>query len=442
VKRAAVVDLTFNWPPIGGSWVDVKEVCARLPKHGYQVHLFVPRFQSFYPRGSITSPLPFPATVIPFNRFTFNAVTVCRRIRRAVQAYAPDVVLLTDGYQLKVNLLEALRPLPAVVRIYSYEIVCLNLHYYLYGEKRICDGNFLTDPDRCHRCWFPGRSFQKRLVGMFTGFPEKYTRFHFSHEYVMSGAFTQKYRRRLLDRLRQARAIVVYNEAIGRLFGPVGGEVRVIPGGVDTAKFSPRVGERRPGPVRILMTGRAEDPLKGYETLLEAARNLRHRGLEFEILVTQIGELPADAESFVKVVGWRSADEMPDLYRQADIVVVPSIWLEPFGMTVVEGMASGLPVVGSRIGGIARSIVDNETGTLVPPHEPQALADALEALIRDKDRRERMGRKGRGRAVEEFDWDVIVSRYYAPLFEEVLRGDFEKKEKPATFRNEGSSLNG
>jgi glycosyltransferase involved in cell wall biosynthesis len=360
-------------------------------------------------------------------------------MRRAVREFNPDLILLTDGYQLKGNLLEALRPTPTIVRIYSYEIVCLNLHYYLYGEKKICDGNFLIDPDRCHQCWFPGLSFQKRMAAMFVGFPERYTRFHFSHEYIMSGAFTKRYRERLLDRLRLAKAIVVYNDDIRELFGPVGGDVRVFPGGVDTERFTPREGGRWPGPIRVLMTGRSEDPLKGYETLLEAGRKLRDRGLDFEVQVTQIGDLSAEADTFVRVVGWRAAEEMPDLYREADIVAVPSVWLEPYGMTVLEGMSCGLPVVGSRIGGIARSILDGETGFLVPPGDAEALADAVEPLIRDADLRRRMGEKGRLRAIEEFDWDVIGSRYYVPLFAEALGGSFENGGKTGSLDAGGGS---
>ena len=72
-------------------------------------------------------------------------------------------------------------------------------------------------------------------------------------------------------------------------------------------------------------------------------------------------------------------------------------------LSVLEGMASGLPVVASTVGDIPRAVIDGMTGRLTPPRDPQALADALEPLLRDPGLRRRMGGAGRRRIEERFD---------------------------------------
>jgi alpha-maltose-1-phosphate synthase len=84
-------------------------------------------------------------------------------------------------------------------------------------------------------------------------------------------------------------------------------------------------------------------------------------------------------------------------------------------------MACGTAVVGSRTGGIPEVVADGETGLLVPPGEPEPLAEALNALILDPDRAAAMGRAGRKRAVAEFGWDAIAAQT-AALYAELVTG--------------------
>jgi glycosyltransferase involved in cell wall biosynthesis len=104
-------------------------------------------------------------------------------------------------------------------------------------------------------------------------------------------------------------------------------------------------------------------------------------------------------------------------WQRSSIAVVPSIWPEPFGIVVIEAMASGRPVVASRIGGIPDMIVDGTTGLLVPPGDPIALRQALARLLADPELRERMGQAAR-RKVTEFQARTVVpqiERVYAEL---------------------------
>ena len=121
-----------------------------------------------------------------------------------------------------------------------------------------------------------------------------------------------------------------------------------------------------------------------------------------------------------------SREEIRQLYSHAAIFVCPSVY-EPFGITNLEAMACERPVVATAVGGIPEVVVDGETGVLVPvafsPDEPMSptdpdqlagdLAAAINALMADPARRERMGAAGRRRAVEQFSWSSIADKTVA-----------------------------
>ena len=101
--------------------------------------------------------------------------------------------------------------------------------------------------------------------------------------------------------------------------------------------------------------------------------------------------------------------ELAALIRDADVAVFPSIWQEPFGMTVVEAMATETAVVASRVGGIPEIVEHGVTGLLVEREDPAALSEAVLTLLGDPQRRDRLARAGRQRAVERFSWKRIAA---------------------------------
>lgn len=111
--------------------------------------------------------------------------------------------------------------------------------------------------------------------------------------------------------------------------------------------------------------------------------------------------------------------EMPNIYRAADISVLPS-FMEATSITGLESMATGLPLVGTRVGGIPALIDDERTGLLVPPGEPQQIATAIDRLVEDKALRESMGQAGQQRAINEFSWQRIAERT-AEVYQQQLR---------------------
>ena len=106
-----------------------------------------------------------------------------------------------------------------------------------------------------------------------------------------------------------------------------------------------------------------------------------------------------DLTERVHFLGWRT--EMAPIYAALDIFLMPSLW-EGFGLVLLEAMAQGVPVVGSAVSAIPEVVADGETGLLVPPRDPVALAEALAALLADPARRAAMGAAGRARLEAEF----------------------------------------
>lgn len=96
-------------------------------------------------------------------------------------------------------------------------------------------------------------------------------------------------------------------------------------------------------------------------------------------------------------------------YRSADVLVC-SPWYEPFGLTALEGMACGVPVVATAVGGLADTVVDGTTGTLVPVRDPAALGRALDDLLADPVRRLGYATAGVDRVRRQYSWDLSASR--------------------------------
>jgi glycosyltransferase involved in cell wall biosynthesis len=120
----------------------------------------------------------------------------------------------------------------------------------------------------------------------------------------------------------------------------------------------------------------------------------------------------------VLFTGRRGRDALPALYCAADVFVTTP-WYEPFGITPVEAMACGIPVVGAAVGGVKYSVVDGKTGFLVPARDPAALAERLAMLARSPELALAMGREGQRRARQLFTWRRVAAQV-AELYESVL----------------------
>ena len=133
--------------------------------------------------------------------------------------------------------------------------------------------------------------------------------------------------------------------------------------------------------------------------------------------------------SHVLFAGKVPHEELLDYFAVSDVFVMPShvneaqCDVEGFGIVFLEANACGKPVVGGRSGGIPDAIVEGETGLLVDPLSPQAVADALGRLLDDPALARRLGEQGRTRALQDFAWPVVGARIRAVLDDiEQMRG--------------------
>ncbi len=226
-------------------------------------------------------------------------------------------------------------------------------------------------------------------------------------------------------------------------YGAEDSKVRIIPSAVNIQRYSPvprtearqRIGLHTDDPV-VVYVGRML-PRKDVRNVVRAVGLLaRQTDLPVKLLLVggesaepdpaitpEIGVLQQLATELgiaerVHFVGKRQPDDLRNYYSAGDVVVTTP-WYEPFGLTPLEGMACGRPVIGSAVGGITFTIADGETGLLVPPRDPQALADALRRLLTDTALRLRMGHAARERVEREFTWQAVAQRT-AALYEELL----------------------
>jgi glycosyltransferase involved in cell wall biosynthesis len=102
-------------------------------------------------------------------------------------------------------------------------------------------------------------------------------------------------------------------------------------------------------------------------------------------------------------------------WQRCSVGLAPSVWGEPFGLVVLEAMEAGRPVIGSRTGGICDTIVDHETGFLLPPGDAAALRAVIQQLVASPDLRERLGRAARRRAA------LFTANAVVPHIEKVYR---------------------
>jgi len=213
--------------------------------------------------------------------------------------------------------------------------------------------------------------------------------------------------------------------------------VRVIRNGIDTTEYAPDPGTDvidrfgiDPARPTVVFVGRITRQ-KGLPVLLRAAGAL-DPGTQLVIaagqpdtpelaaeVTTLVEQLQAARSGVIWLSGMLAKREVIQLLSHATVFACPSLY-EPLGIVNLEAMACGTAVVASRVGGIPEVVADGETGLLVPPGDPVALADALNTVVRDTGRAAAMGQLGRKRAIAEFGWQAIAAQTVA-LYAEFAR---------------------
>jgi glycosyltransferase involved in cell wall biosynthesis len=224
------------------------------------------------------------------------------------------------------------------------------------------------------------------------------------------------------------------------------GNIDIIPCGTNIQKFGSveRQAARdafniNPEAKVVLYVGRF-DHRKGIETLVRAMRESKFYESKQLQLIIGGGSTPGNSdgrerdriEAIVNELGMSecttfpgclSRDILPAYYAAADVCVVPSHY-EPFGLVAIEAMASGTPVVASDVGGLQFTVVNEETGLLVPPQNVPAFNHAIDRILSNPAWQQELGKAAKKRVINQFSWDGVaiqLDKLYTQLLQQSVR---------------------
>jgi glycosyltransferase involved in cell wall biosynthesis len=404
--RVALASFLFNWPSTGGGIVHTVELGKFLQAAGYDVHHFYARRLDLG-IGRADDPLPYDATPIDFSGRDWSAEAIRGKFHAAVGRYGPTRAIITDSWNTKPLLADALAEWPFLLRFQALECLCpLNNIRLLPDEVRgvrQCSLHQLATPDDCRTC--VGR------LGNHAGSLHQIER-------AVAGYGSAEYDRTLRRVLKKAHAVLVVNPLMEAMLAPYASRIVVCPAGMDPERFPlPAEPPAAPNGIkRILFAGLVHEFIKGYHVLRQAAALLWQRRQDFRVVVTS--DPVPDAAPFEEFIGWQSQGALPKAMAASDVVAVPAVAQEAIGRTAVEGMAAGRSVVASRIGGLPFALGEGAAGLLAEPSDPADLTAKLSQLLDDGDLRARLGRAGRRRFEERFTWPGVIERQYRPLIED------------------------
>jgi len=252
------------------------------------------------------------------------------------------------------------------------------------------------------------------------------------HSDVVRQASIMRFYKPLMKRvLKRADAIIVGSPPMrnSEYLAPHQAKVQLVPYGLPLDRFlaAPSTAElarvrsqytidSSPQPT-LLFVGRLRY-YKGLDVLINALSNIPAR-----VLIVGIGPMLDEWQALAKAtnvadkimwLGEVSDADLPTLYHLADLFVLPATHTsEAFALVQVEAMASSVPVVCTELGtGTSWVNVDGQTGLVVPPRDPQALANAINSLLTDRERRHALGQAARARALAEFTVEKMIDRVY------------------------------
>ena len=215
------------------------------------------------------------------------------------------------------------------------------------------------------------------------------------------------------------RIVTVSTSSERDIIGQMGAtpeQMHVVHVGVDHTIFKPMPEVPRV-PGRIVCTSSSDMPLKGVIPLLEAIAKLRTEREDLELVV--IGRPKRDSPvtatierlglaDCVRFVHGVPTEDIVRLYAECSVAVVPSLY-EGFSLPAIEAMACGVALVATTGGALPEVVgTSGETGILVPPNDPSAMAQALGSVLESEDLRRRLGEAGRARVLKEFTWRVCA----------------------------------
>ncbi len=367
VNPSAVLFVTPRWTRDGGVATHVMTSAEVLARRGVAVHVIAARLESEEPVAGVS-------VVRAPELFTLDAPP---EVRLGDLPGGVDVIHLhqVDDPDL-VALLR--RTAPVLISAHGYTACTSGVHYFRPGQE-------------CTRAHGPGCVPNLLLRGCA----------HARDPRPLPASYRQAGRG--LKALMLADLAISYSSAVDRHLATNGVESRrVVP---LFSTMQARSGEGHEGRRRVVFAGRVVTP-KGVDVLIRAAAEVDGEfvicgdGLQLQAMRTLAQELGVAPR--VSFRGWLGPGELAQELADASVVAMPSVWPEPFGLVGIEALAAGRPVIASSTGGVHDWLEDGVNGLSVPPGDAQALAQALNELLSDPLRQQRMGEAGRAMVATRF----------------------------------------
>ena len=341
---------------------------------------------------------------------TYRSPLMSERLTQLLQVVQPHVVHIHNLLNLSFDLPAAAhaRGIPVVATLHDYTLVCASGGQRIHrAESHVCR---TIDPARCARCFMQSPFYTQAAIGPMAAAVSTSSLLQrvaamarrSSPSLIQAAAKTMGAARRfqvraedIVERLTKARAVFDHVDLFVAPSRSIADEFVGL--GVDPSKvrvshygFVPMVPlDRVPRQTRLRI-GFVGTLVwyKGAHVLLDAVRRLRPDAYELRIhgdpgvFPEYVADLRRDAEQLpVRFLG--RFDEAAAVYRELDLLVVPSIWLENSPLVIHEAFQAGVPVVGARMGGISDLITDGHNGRLYDPESPDELAGILQSVIDD-----------------------------------------------------------
>jgi glycosyltransferase involved in cell wall biosynthesis len=364
-----------RWTRDGGVSTHVQASATLLARHGLDVRVIAARVES-------SEEVP-GVTVYRCPDLFHPEVPMATRIGEAL-AFAPDVIHL---HQVDLpDVVQAMRAsAPVLISAHVYSACPSGLYYFRPGQE-------------CTRAHGPGCVFNMLARGCahthnFKPLPKRY----------VNAA-------KRAAALERADLVLSYSSSVDRHLAANGvARRRIVP---FPATITPQQGSGHATRRRVVFAGRLVSQ-KGLAVLIRAAREVDGEfvicgdGRQLEAMRTLAESVGVGDRVFFK--GWLTSEQLAEEFANASVVVVPSLWPEPFGLVGIEALAAGRPVIASATGGIEDWLDDGVSGLCVKPGDVADLARALNELLADPQRQQAMGRAGKQAVSTRFSPERHVS---------------------------------
>lgn len=382
MRRVLVAGSVLEGGWAGGEPQTAHQVAAGLSQHGLEVSTsYLPR-RGLALLGLVASPLDWDPVAMEF-------------YRKVIDQKKPDLVL--GFYDHDTSLCEA------AARAHTPFVQCVHIHWPVCPSGILyIDGKGACTGPRLSKC----------LRHMSSKIPES----HLPHGLpALPAPIGIEVYAKFLSRfrvLRKASAIVVPSQRMSKLLEAGGFQgIRVVPSGIETADW-PRCNEEADSPPVVLLPAASSSERKGLQDFRAMAAAVRTRRPSTRFIATNYS-----GDSIVEGTPYLSHESLVRLVSRASVVVVPSLWDEPFGLVLLEAMSVGRPVVAYDSGAAPEIINTSETGLVVPKGDRAALCAAVERLLDDAALRKSISDRARQRVDGFYTVDHMVKRYLSVVEE-------------------------